>query len=353
VLTNQTAEDICTLSQGDVVAQISELYDLIGNRVDSLPDQLNLARGNDADYDSDDSITLESSFTASDALKESVTDMLSVFDSVALPQDYGRGFQEATTTASLEDLFVPGNLSATIYGLAVRDASIYKRLTKVISPDRCASSYYAKQRARAEEAMRSLGRYIRDGPSPNPATQDMDVPECARTFRMIVHQICQDRDSRTAKQPLSAAVITKVAEILVEILQQVCNRDIDVYENITWPRVGANDEPERDRNLYMYLIGDPPRDPSAPAWMNDDFVIDQLLNFPTNEWRHLVEPLTTLREEIYERAVEYGLPSIDYAAKLEAMLREYTNEAEEPSTSSVQRRLTLESPRERQRRRMA
>ncbi len=351
-MTNQTSEDIRTLSQGDVVEQISELYELMGDRLHSLPDQLNLTRGNDAEYDSDGSITPESYLPEGDVREESVRDMLSVF-SAALPEEYGREFRQVPTTASSEALFVPGNLSATIYGLAVRDETFYRRLAKVITPDTCASHYYAKQRARAGEAMRRLGRYIRDGPSLTPMTRDMDVPECARTFRIIVHEICQDRDSRTAKQPLSAAVITKVAEILVEILQQVCNRDIDVYEGITWPRVGADDEPERNRNLYMYLIGDPPRDPSAPAWMNDDFVIDQLLSFPTNEWRHLVEPLTTLREEIYERAVEYGLPSIDYAAKLETMLREYTNEADEPSTSSVQRRLTLESPRERQRRRMA
>ena len=331
---------------------MSELYELIGDRVQSLPEQLNLTRSNDADYDSDGSISPESSLPEGDARKDSVKEMLSVFDEAALPQEYGRGFRDVSAIASPEDLFVPGNLGATIYGLAVRDESIYRRLTKVITPDRCASRYYAKQRARAQETMRSLDRYVRDGPSLTPATRDMDIPECARIFRIIVHEICQDRDSRTAKQPLSAAVVTEVAQILVEILQQVCNRDFDVYEDITWPRVGAEQEPERNRNLYMYLIGDPPRNPSAPAWMNDDFVIDQLRNFPTNEWRHLVEPLMSIQEDIYERATEYGLPSVAYAEKLGTMLQEYTDEAEEPSTSSVQRRPTLESPRERQRRRM-
>ena len=353
MLTNQAPEDIRTLSQGDIDAQINELYGLIGGRLHSLPDQLNLTRGHDADYESDESITPESYSPDGEARKETVMDMLSVFDETALPHEYSRGFRDAPVSASLEDLFVPGNLSATIYGLAVRHESFYRHLTKVITPNRCASHYYAKQRARAQEAMRSLGRYIVDGPSPTPMTRDMDIPECARTFRIIIHQICQDRDSRTAKQPLSAAVITQVAETLVEILQQVCNRDFDVYENITWPKVGADDEPERNRNLFMYLIGDPPRNPSAPTWMNDDFVIDQLGKFPPNEWRHLVEPLTTIQEKTYQRAVEDGLPSITYAEKLETMLQEYTNEAEEPSTSSVQRRLTLESPRERQRRRMA
>ncbi len=351
-MTNQASESIRTLSNGGVAAQINELYELIGTHLHSLPDQLNFSRGNDADYDSDGSITPESYLPDGDARKESAKEMLSVFDEATLPQEYGRSFRDAAAVASSEDLFVPGNLSATIYRLAVRDETFYRRLAKVITPDRCASHYYAKQRARAQEAMRSLEKYIRDGPSLLPTTEDMDIPECARTFRIIVHQICQDRDSRTAKQPLSATVIAQVAQILVEILQQVCNRDFDIYENITWPRVGADDEPERNRNLYMYLIGDPPSNSSAPAWMNDNFVLDQLYNIPPNEWRHLVEPLTTIQEEIHERAVEYGLPSTAYAEKLETMLQEYTEEAEEPSTSSVQRRPTLQSPRERQRRRM-
>ena len=340
------------MSQGDVVAQISELYELIGDRLQSLPERLNLTRSNDADYDSDDSIGLESSLPEGDARKESVKEMLSVFDEAALPQECGRGFRDAPATALSEDLFVPGNLSATIYRMAVRDETFYRRFTKVVTPDRCASRYYSKQRLKAQEVMRSLDRYVRDGPSLTPVARDMDIPECARMFRIIVHQICHDRDLRTANQPLSAAVVTEVAQILVEILQQVCNRDFDIYENITWPRAGAEEEPERNRNLYMYLIGDPPRDPSTPVWMNDDFVVDQLRNFPTNEWRHLVEPLTTIQEAIYERATEYRLPSIAYAEKLETMLQEYTDDAEEPSTSSVQRRPTLESPRERQRRRM-
>ena len=331
---------------------MSELYELIGDRVQSLPEQLNLTRSNDADYDSDGSISPENSLPEGDARKESVKEMLSVFDEAALPQEYGRGFRDAPATASSADLFVPGNLSATIYGLAVRDESFYRRLTKVVTPDICASRYYAKQRARAQETMRSLDKYVRDGPSLTPGTRDVDIPECARIFRLIIHQICQDRDARTAKRPLSAAVITEVAQILVEILQQVCNRDFDVYEDISWPRVGAEQEPERNCNLYMYLIGNPPKNPSAPVWMNDDFVIDQLRNFPINEWRHLVEPLTSIQEDIYERAMEHGLPSVTYAEKLETMLQDYTDEAEEPSTSSVQRRPTLESPRERQRRRM-
>ena len=353
MLTNQRPEDVRTLSQGDVVAEISELYDLIGDHLQSLPDRLNLSRDTDMDYDSDASITPEVHVAGGATRSEGVKDMLSVFDPVTLPQEYGRGFRDPPATAALEDLFVPGELSATIYGLAVKDEVFYKRLTKVITPDRCATQFYAKQRARAVDTMRSLGQYINNGPSLNPMTRDMDVPECARTFRIIVHEICQDRDSRTAKQPLSAAVITHVAEILVEILQQVCDRDFDVYENITWPRFGADNEPEWNRNLYMYLIGNPPRNPSAPAWMNDDFVIDQLRNFPTDQWRHLVEPLTTIQEEIYDRAVEYGLPSTEYAHKLETMLRDYTNEADEPSTSSVQRRRSDEEPREAQRRRIA
>jgi hypothetical protein len=342
-----------TITQGEVVAQLSGLYDLIGERLASLPDQLNATRGDEAESDSDESEADESYASSnSDIRKETVRDMLSVFDRRALPSEYGLDFPEnAPAAASGTELYVPGSLAATIYEVAIRDEVFFRRLRKVITRDICAGSYFWKQWVKAKELMAELDRFAGSGPLRQAQTTDVTVPACARGLRLIVHQIFENRDARTAREPLGPDVISKVVEVLVEILHEVvCNRNRDIFEHMSGE--GAAEGHERDRNLFTYLIGNPPRfDSSVPLAMRDDFIIDRLREFPPREWRHLLERLTTIIDFIHENA-SGNEHAIAYAAKLELMVREYTTEAFEPSSSSVQRRRpTISSPRESQRRR--
>ncbi|MCJ1470399.1 hypothetical protein MMC07_009044 [Pseudocyphellaria aurata] len=356
VLTDISKSSPRSIGQGDVVTKISGLYDLIGERLGSLPEQLNMIRGDEIDSDSDNGAT-EETYSPSDlkSRKEVVQDILSVFDRHALPEEYALAFPDDTsTTAFSEKSFVPGNLAATIYGIAIRDEVFYQRLRRVVTRDICAVSYFSKQRNRARESMRRLDHYVAKGPSNAPESSDVDVPECARTLRLIVHQVCRDRDARASKGPLGAATIKKVVETLVEILTEVvCKRNEDVYENITWER-HVHEEHRRDRNLYTYLIGDrPTSDFSTPPGMGDNFIIDHLRDFPVLQWRHLLERLTTILDHIHENAPEGERGSMAFAEKLETLLREYTSDAFEPSSSSVQRRRpTLSSPPASQRRRV-
>ena len=144
-----------SVTQGEVVTQISGLYDLIGKRLGTLPEQLNTTRGDDAASGSDDSETEEFYDSSnSDARKKIVWDMLSVFDSKALPSEYGQGFNDdAPAAASGEELYVRGDLAATIYGIAIRDETFFRRLRKVVSRDICADSYFSKQERRAKDTM--------------------------------------------------------------------------------------------------------------------------------------------------------------------------------------------------------
>ena len=328
------------MSQNDVVTKIIELYDLIGEHLGSLPEQLNMTRGEEKESDSDDSAAEESYASRdSNTRKANVQDVLSVFDHTALPEEYELDFpDDSSATASTAELFVPGNLAATIYGIAMRDEAFYQRLRRVVTHNICATSYFSKQRARARETMLRLDRYVENGPSGLSESRIVDVPECARTLRLIVHQICKAREARASLEPLGAATVRNVAEILVDILTEiVCNRNEDVYENTSWER--DVNEHRRDRNLYTYLIGNRPiSDIFAPHGMGDSFVIDQLRLFPAREWSHLLERLTTILDHIHEDTPDGERGSIAYAESLETMLHEYTSDAFEPSSSSVQRR---------------
>lgn len=347
VLLNSSNANTQTVSQGEVVKQLSELYGLIGQRVESLPDLLNRTRGDEAETDSDQSETEKSSsFSISHTRKEIVRDMLSVFDQKALPTEYGEDFADHET-----EVFVQGSLAATIYGIAIRDEVFFRRLCKVVTPDICAGAYFRKQRIKARDLMAQLDRFAEKGLSRSLKARDVNVPVCAQGLRLIINQIRENRDARTARGPLGSGVISKLAQYLVDILYEVvCNRNQDIFGRISQE---LSEEDERDYNLFVYLIGNPPPlDSSAPMAVEDDFIIDYLRNFPATEWKHLLEPLNTIIETIHEYDPREER-AIAYAAKLENMVREYTTNAFEPSLPPIpRRRPSVTNPRESQRRRV-
>ncbi|KAL8731738.1 MAG: hypothetical protein Q9166_003185 [cf. Caloplaca sp. 2 TL-2023] len=349
VLRAPTASGTQIINRRDVVAQVSALYHLIDSRLPSLPASLS-ATHDEVASDTDDATEAIISPTIPNIRVEQVRDMLSVFDT-NLPEDYGQGFSPIPAGKGRQNLYVPNDLAATMYQLAVRDETVFGSLREVITHDVCANVHFSKQRARAREALAKLDSYIENGPSDEAQSNDQDIPRCASHLRFIVEQICQTRDSRSSSGPLSASVKRRVAEILVEILQEACNRNEDVYYRIDWERHVANEEPERERNLYAYLIDDPPRfGSSSPNWMKETFVIDRLRQMPADEWRHLIERLTSIVDQMREYMPDEEDPPTAYT-KLERMIQEYTAEAFEPSSSSVQRRPTLGGQRESQRRR--
>ncbi|KAL8857053.1 MAG: hypothetical protein Q9178_006345 [Gyalolechia marmorata] len=352
VLRTPTTLGTQVISRGDVLARISALYGLIGARLSSLPASLSATRDEIAS-DTDDATEAIGSPTPSDSRTEQVRDMLSVFDTAALPEEYSPLNTSIAAGNERRNLYVPDNLAATIYQLAVRDEKVFESLRRVITHDVCANSHFSKQRTRAREAFARLDSYIENGPAEAAETDDHDIPWCARMLRIVVDQICKVRDSRSSSGPLSAPVKRRVAEILVEILQEVCNRNEDVYYRIGWERVMVEGEPDRNRNLYAYLIDDPPRSSSStPNWMKETFVIDRLRQMPADDWRHLIERLTSIVDQMRERMEDEEDPPLAYT-KLERMIQDYTAEAFEPSSSSVQRRPTLGSQRQSRRRRFA
>lgn len=350
VLLNPPATGTQIINGGDVVAHVSALYSRIGLRLSSLPTSLS-ATHDEIASDTDDAPEAISSPTFPSSCTDQIRDMLSVFDPTALPEEYGQEFDAIPTGDRRPNIYIPNNLAATIYRLGVHDASVFEGLRKAITHDVCANVHFSKLRARAREVFAKFDGYIENGPSDGAPSDDLDVPRCANMLRSVVDQICRIRNHRLSGGPLSARVKTRVAETLVEILQAVCNRNEDVYYRIGWDRDVDGDEPERNRNLYAYLIDDPPRfGPSTANWMKETFIIDRLRQMPADEWRHLIERLTSIVDQIRDYMPDEDVPPLAYT-KLERMIQDYTAEAFEPSSSSVQRRLTLGGQRESQRRR--
>lgn len=263
-----------------------------------------------------------------DVRRSQVQDILSVFDSNgALAEEY-----KSDVFASIPDdgpeCYVPGDLERTIINLAMNDDAVFRALREAISPSRCALAYIGKLRSRAQSAINRLDAYVTDGTS-NGDQAPTDVAWCARTLRALVSQTSQCLNSRA---PLPAEVSTKAAGFLVEVLQHICTRNEDVYEDIDWERNAPGGESEADRNLYVHLIGNPPplRDPSSQKQAN--FVVDVLLDFPPPSVRKFTERL----EAISELVVQNGA-SEDYKRAL-AQLIERVEGAAASSVSGQKRR---------------
>jgi len=341
VLQDSQGADPQRSTQLELNSQLGQLYPIIGDRQASLPRELNRSRSDDAMSDVDEPATQETQSTSSrESRIETLCDILSTFDSAVLPSEFRRDSVESPPPeVSSNSILVPGNLAITMYRLAYRDESFYTRLQQVVPRDERAKQYYEKQYTRAREALQHLSQYAQTGPLGQqlPAnSREMDVPECAWRIRSIVDQMCEDRDARTAIAPLGAAVSSRLAVILVRLIAHVITFNSDIYENASWNRNQPINEHPRDRSLFAYLIGDPPYDPSFPSFMTNFFVIDRLRGFPTSEWRHLLELLTTIKDGIEEMDGDAMPMSRAFVGRIDDMLRDYTSTADEPSSSSAQ-----------------
>ena len=309
--------------------QLGQLYPLIQQHQASLKQDLNRFSPDNEPIDPE---------TRSDDL----CDILSSFDYEVTPGMFKQVFvDEQTSNLRPRDGsgLVLGSLAASMYHLACRDDDFYKSLQELVPADVRATQYHKTQWNRAQDALQMLSRYSRNGPTAQRAADrnsDMNVPACASQLRLIVKEICEDRDRRNETSPLSASVLLERAEILTKLIREVIVRDEDIYDNARWNRLRPQNERRRDRNLFSYLIGNPPSDPTLPPWMTDCFVVDRLRNLPPGEWSHLLEFFTTIKDAVEEKDMNIEPNAYTYVARIDTMVREYTAGADEPSSSSVQ-----------------
>ncbi|KAI9826460.1 MAG: hypothetical protein M1819_007353 [Sarea resinae] len=223
--------------------------------------------------------------------KDAVRDMLSVFDPRVAPEDYQAELYNSIPATGLagEDLYVEGDLIATIFRMAVDDNVFFRHFRKVVNPDLCARTYFAKKRAEADRALDALDEYVADGPVAGQPPSD--VLWCAESLRRIVGSIHANLDSRA---PLGAATKEFASKALLWILWEVCERNEDAYEDIEWSRNAPPGETLEHRNLYLQLVHR-----KGP----DNFVVDALMDLPDVS-RDLVDKAS----DIVASLTRYGAP---------------------------------------------
>ena len=326
-----------------LASQLGGLYPLIEQHRMTLREELNNFRNEDIEYAIDDPAT-PTPFSATDVETRAdiICDILSSFDVITTPSQFRHRFADhiaPESSSGVNVILVQESLQATMYRLALRDDEFYRCLQQIVPREIRAIQYYKTEYKRAQDALQMLSQYAETGPTVHQIPEndaDVNVPACARYIRSIVNELCQDRDRRNSVTPLPAPLLRRFAEILTKLIGRVVAGDRDIYDRPQWNAVRPLNEPLRDRNLFVYLIGDPPSDPGLPGWMTDHFVIDRLRNFPSSEWSHLLELFTTIKDTIEEKDMDALPGAYAYVAKIDNMIHEYTATADEPSSSSAQ-----------------
>ena len=270
--------------------------------------------------------------------------MLSVFDLKRLPDRYGEEFIDSipTTFTSYQELVVPRNLPATIFGLARHNEVFRRELRNVLTRDYCAIQLFEKLAEKARETFERLDHYVQSGPRSDPRF----VEGCANILRQITEKIAEYKDDRA---PLMVSTKSRAAGILVDVLIEVCERNRDIYLDMSWQKTAPDPEDEDDRNIYTNLIGDPPqydRDTEEEDEGERLFFLDAFGTFAPEEWKHLLEHLERAHD-----VLKLNEAPQEFVQKLEDIMETYREGSDDPSRITG-KRPALSGERESQRRRV-
>ncbi|KAI9818232.1 MAG: hypothetical protein M1827_000857 [Pycnora praestabilis] len=258
--------------------------------------------------------------------KDEVREMLSALElEKGRPQDYRVDVYSKIldTPMDADDIFELGDLEAIVFRLAVQDQVFFERLRSVITPDRCASTYFEEMGAQAKRSLEDLDEYIQEGPSRG--SEITDVKSCGTVLQDVVSNIGKNLETRAPHGRSEAA------EALVEILGAVCDWNRDAYADLDWERKAPGAEKDEDRNLYRRLIGKTVRHSTRtnPDASRDHFVLDILAALPKQD----VAPFAANLDAILDKVVDHTAPR-GYILKFENLVDGLTSDNEGGASSS-------------------
>lgn len=203
----------------------------------------------------------ESSASSTDSSPSGITsrayktrDILSTFDVDVLPEEIQPElFKTIGTARTPAQCLRATNLEATILLLAVNNHAVYKSLSKAQPAAKRAIIFFQKAQSRGSAILKEFDDYASDGISPELyLTTQPSVRELGDRLQSLVDII---RDAVDERHPHG---VDQAARSLLFLLEKVCNRNYDAFENNVWGRRPPRGEGEDDRNLFQCLIRDAP-----------------------------------------------------------------------------------------------
>lgn len=117
---------------------------------------------------------------------DNLCDILATFDATVTSEELKHrlvDYSSPNLTPISGGCYVPNSLEATMYHLACRDDTFYRRLQQVVSRDTRASCHFETLYSRAQQSLQRLSSYAEKGPSGQ--QQSENVPRCATTIRSL------------------------------------------------------------------------------------------------------------------------------------------------------------------------
>jgi hypothetical protein len=269
--TNTIAE---VVTNENVLEKISALYQDLKDHVDdgSFISKLNETRIEEVSDDSDDDFS-DSGLQHGDRedTERIAQDMLSIFKDDKLPGEF-----ELETDPT--DLVDEDDLFKTIYGLALHDIEFRFALRRVLNEDFCAHHALEKIKDRIEGALERFDESAKSGQRSDPEIVQK-VADRLRQIDQCIQSYVEDRAS------LSTRALKEAAEVAVDLLDSVCDRNKDIGRSRT--------RNQAERNLFTNLIG------TAAEHSEDDFFVLQFLaNLAPQAWSHRLNQLEKILEKL-------------------------------------------------------
>lgn len=200
---------------------------------------------------------------------KTIRDIMDTFYGLIRPADYRQDIFKDPTNIDANNFLVQGDLEATFSRLLMFNDQLFHFFELRVSDDARAVNVFLDLQLRAVEALSRLDNYVDNGPGED--GQHYDIPWCAQRLVEIVNEIDTNVRERGGGL-LSPLSLTTAAQVLVQILNLVVDRNKDAYAGITWHRPRRHAEGRVHRNLYERLIGTTgPENPS-----DGPFVLDAL-----------------------------------------------------------------------------
>jgi hypothetical protein len=237
-------------------------------------------------------------------------------------EDYRPDIFEAVEDITLAPVAVPGDVGGTFSRWLLQDDDSLSRFKPFISQDMRASAYFKSMDRKAHKACELMDRYAQIGPSPD--EKHHDVAWCAQELVDIVNSVGKNIMRR---QPLGPSSRREASKTLVSILQEVVDRNKDVYQDDRLPRRRPHGEPQTNRNLYQRLIGsNSPSNPAGPM-----FILRELQDLPE------AQPFVELLQEVLGklRTIGWGPAPQTFQEKLRTIITQLKGSPEPISSTGT------------------
>ena len=223
-----------------------------------------------------------------------IQDMLAVFTADRVWDDFDDEFFSSVPEAEslhFQELVVPGNLATTVFALARHDPTFRDRLRNAVTKEMCAHDFLRKLEAKRQNIFKRFDDYESRGPR----LEIGFVNACGSRLHRIISKLSSYKYG--ARAPLSHDFDVESARLALRMLDDLCERNRDIYSDSEWQTTEDDPEEDRDCNLFANLISDPP-----PGRRDNLFVLDLFTeDIPQTAWTSLLNELERLLRKLRDQ----------------------------------------------------